>query len=108
MPNFGITSDGPRTFFVQGELDLATTPLMSMAIAGSVSRGGPISIDLTSVTFMDSTGVSAILRALAALPSGCIVLHGVHHLVQKVLDLMGVGQAPNLHIIPCELGGLAA
>jgi hypothetical protein len=26
----------------------------------------------------------------------------------KVLDLMGVGQATNLHIVPCELGRLAA
>jgi anti-sigma B factor antagonist len=108
MPNFGVTSEGPRTFFLEGELDLATAPLMSTAIAQAVSRGGPISIDLSDVTFMDSSGVGAIMKALAALPSGCIVLHGVHHLVQKVVDLMGVGQARNLHIIPCELGGLAA
>ena len=39
------------------------------------------------------------------LPSGCIILHGAHNGVQKVIDMMGVGQAPNLHIIPCTLGG---
>jgi anti-sigma B factor antagonist len=107
MPNFGITSDGPRMFFLEGELDLATAPLMTTAIEPAVTRGGPITLDLGNVTFVDSTGVAAILSALKALPSGCIILHGVHNGVQKVVDLMGVGQAPNLHIIPCTLSSAA-
>lgn len=107
MPKFGITSDGPRMFFLEGELDMATAPLMTTAIEPAVSRGGPITLDFGDVTFVDSTGVAAILRALKILPSGCIILHGVHNGVQKVIDLMGVGQAPNLHIIPCTLSAAA-
>lgn len=104
MPNFGVMSEGPRAFFLDGELDLATVPLMSTAIEDAVARGGPLSIDMTAVTFVDSTGIGAILKAAADLPSGCIVLHGVHDGVQKVVDLMGVGHSSNLHIIPCILG----
>ena len=107
MPNFGITSDGPRMFFLQGELDMGTAPLMNTAIEPAVTRGGPITLDFGDVTFVDSTGVAAILSALKALASGCIILHGVHNGVQKVVDLMGVGQAPNLHIIPCTLSTAA-
>jgi anti-sigma B factor antagonist len=103
MPNFGMSSDGQRMFFLQGELDLATVPLMNTAIEAAVARGGPITLDFGDVTFVDSTGVAAILSALRALPSGCLILHGVHNGVQKVVDLMGVGQAPNLHVIPCTL-----
>jgi anti-anti-sigma factor len=105
MPNFGLTSEGPRTFFLEGELDLATVPLMNTAIGEAVSRGGPITIDVSGVNFMDSTGVGAILQAANNLPSGCIVLHGVHDGVGKVMDLMGVDRAmPELHVIPCLLG----
>ena len=106
-PNFGITSDGPRMFCLEGELDLATAPLMTTAIEAAVHRGGPITLDFGDVTFVDSTGVVAILSALKALPSGCIILHGVHNGVQMVVDLMGVGQAPNLHVIPCPLSEAA-
>jgi anti-anti-sigma factor len=105
MPNFGITTEGSRMFFLEGELDVATIPLMHTAIGEAVSRGGPITIDMSDVSFVDSSGVGAILNYVNALPSGCIVLHGVHDGVGKVMDLMGVNQAESLHVIPCTLGG---
>lgn len=106
MTDFGITASGPTVFFLSGELDLATVPLMNVAIAHAVTRGGPIMIDMTGLTFMDSTGVGAILKSVSALPTGCIVLHGVHGGVGRVMDVMGVSQAlPNLHVIPCVHGG---
>ncbi len=106
MADFGITSDGPRTFFVNGELDMATVPIMHIAMVDAVARGGPISMDLTDLTFLDSTGVGAILKAAKELPFGCIVLHGVHDGVRKVTELMGVDKGENIHVIPCTLGGL--
>jgi anti-anti-sigma factor len=106
MADFGITAEGPRTFFLNGELDMASVPIMEIAMADAVTRGGPISLDLTDVTFVDSTGVAGILKAGSGLPSGCIVLHGVHDGVGKVMGLMGVDLAENVHVIPCTLGGL--
>jgi len=106
MADFGITSEGPRTFFVNGELDMATVPIMDIAIVDAVARGGPISIDLTDLTFLDSSGMAAILKAANDLPSGCLVLHGVHDGVRKVTELMGIDKAENIHVIPCTLGGL--
>ena len=78
MADFGITLEGPRSFFVNGELDMATVPIMNIATVDAVARGGPISMALTDVTFMDTTGVGTILKAANDLPSGCIILHGVH------------------------------
>jgi anti-anti-sigma factor len=106
MADFGITSDGSRTFFLNGELDMATVPIMDLAIVDAVARGGPISMDLTGITFLDSTGLGAILKAAKDLPSGCIVLHGVQDGVSKVTALMGLDKAENIHVIPCTLGGL--
>jgi len=102
--DFGIMADGPHMFSVSGELDIATVPLMNVAIAHAVSQGGPITIDMSFLTFMDSTGVGAILKSANELANGCIVLHGVHDEVERVIDLMGVdGARRNLHVIPCLL-----
>jgi anti-sigma B factor antagonist len=101
MADFGITSQGPSTFFLQGELDVATVPLLDIAIADAVARGGPITIDVSHMTFIDSTGLKSILTAVKALPSGCIILHGVHDGIQRILEITGVDLAPNLHMIPC-------
>jgi anti-sigma B factor antagonist len=103
MADFGITSQGPPTFFLQGELDMATVPLLEIAIADAVARGGPITIDVSHMTFIDSTGLKSILKAVKALPSGCIILHGVHDGIQRILEITGVDLAPNLHIIPCAV-----
>ena len=102
MTNFAITSDGPKMFSLSGELDLATLPLMETTIAAAVAEGGPITLDLTRLEFIDSSGVGSILRSLKALPSGCIILHGVRNAVQRVLEIMGV-KTENLHVIPCTV-----
>jgi anti-anti-sigma factor len=91
------------TFFLAGELDVGTAPLLSDTIRAAVARGGPITLDLSNMTFIDSAGVHAILNAVAHLPSGCLILHGVDNTTQSILDNnIGIGQAPNLHIISCE------
>jgi anti-anti-sigma factor len=102
MSDFAITSDGPRMFFLSGEVDLATLPVMEVAIAPAIEKGGPVILDLSDVTFIDSSGVGSILRSLKALPSGCIILHGVRNAALRLLEIMGV-KAENLHLIPCTV-----
>jgi anti-anti-sigma factor len=102
MTDFAITSDGPRMFFLSGELDLATLPLMESTIASAVAKGGPITLDLSDLTFIDSSGVGSILGHLKALPSGCIILHGVRSAVLRVVEVMGI-QLETLHVIPCTV-----
>ena len=102
MTDFAVTSDGHRMFFFSGELDLASLPLMETTIAPAIAKGGPVTIDLSDLKFIDSSGVGSIIRSLKDLPSGCIILHGVRGGAQKVLELMGV-RAENLHVIPCTV-----
>jgi anti-anti-sigma factor len=102
MADFAITSDGPRMFFLSGELDLATLPQMQSTIAPAVAKGGPITLDLSHLEFIDSSGVGSILRSVMDLPSGCIILHGVRNAVHRVLEIMGV-KAERLHVIPCTV-----
>jgi anti-sigma B factor antagonist len=50
--------------FVSGELDLATAPRLEEAVV-RICRDGTsgITIDLTGITFMDSSGLHAVLNA---------------------------------------------
>jgi anti-anti-sigma factor len=102
IAEFNVSLHGASTFFLAGELDVGTAPLLSDTIRAAVARGGPITLDLSNMTFIDSAGVHAILDAVAHLPSGCLILHGVDNRTQRILDSLGSGRARNLHIIPCE------
>lgn len=52
---------------VTGELDIATAPQLRAAVAERPPPGGLVVVDLSPVTFMDSTGLGVILRLHAAL-----------------------------------------
>ena len=98
-PPFEVTvqrDDGVATMVVSGELDLATAPLLSAAVAGhGVAR--LLVLDLNAVTFIDSTGVRVLIEAdhsCAGSGSRLVVLTGDGP-VRRVLDL-------------CELDGRLA
>ncbi len=66
-PVFNIDTDeryGELWLLVEGELDLATAPLLSKQIIDAECTDGlAIVLDLSQVSFMDSTGVLALLEA---------------------------------------------
>ena len=60
--------DGSRVVLtVEGELDLATVGGLQDAVAEVLSAGGPaeLVLDLAGVTFLDSSGLGALLRVRA-------------------------------------------
>ena len=55
----------------KGELDISATPRLSTVLAmASASRGGRLVLDLSEVTFIDSTALGTILKAAAQLEEG--------------------------------------
>lgn len=65
--DFAIEVSGGHTWAriaVAGELDLVTAPELSRALNRERVAGRPALLDLSQVTFMDSTGLTAILRAM--------------------------------------------
>jgi anti-sigma B factor antagonist len=89
-PPFEVTvqrDDEVGTITVSGELDLATVPLLSAAVAEH-DDAGLLVLELTSVTFIDSTGVRVLIeadRSCARSGSRLVVLAG--GAVRRVLDL---------------------
>ena len=103
MSSFEITPDG-HGFIVSGELDLANASAFAVAFREALPVGGPVTVDMRPLRFMDSSGVQTIVAAAKLAPDACIVLHGVHDEVKKVVELTGIEALPNLHVIPCTIG----
>jgi anti-sigma B factor antagonist len=60
------TARGPHTIRIEGELDLATVSSLEAAVVRAVERRTiPVMIDLGACTFIDSSVIAALLRAVA-------------------------------------------
>jgi anti-anti-sigma factor len=94
-----LSIEETRSIRLVGELDMSSARGLEEALASAIERGGPVLIDLGEVTFMDSTGISALLKAAYALRGrGCLILHGEQDNVRRILDLVRLdGAVGNLH-----------
>src|SRR6188472_3542433 len=106
MEPFDIIEQGPRMFLVRGELDMAMADRLSSALAPAAEERGPITLDISRLTFIDSTGLHAVADAAASLKGrGCIIMHGLDgsRSVQTVFELTQIGTVRNIHVIPCDV-----
>ncbi len=83
---------------VGGELDVHTAPSLQAALA-ALDSSGRIVVDLTGVGFLDSTGLSVFVNALADARERQATLAGVANAprVVKAFPLAGLDSALSLH-----------
>lgn len=75
---------------VKGEIDIYTAPMFKQAVVGLVSDGNTdVVIDLSGVTFMDSSGFGTLLGATRRLrpAGGGLHLAGANTTIQRMLRL---------------------
>ena len=84
-----IQDDG-ETLLVQpqGEVDLFTASQLSAALQGCSDTHRRLVCDLSEVTFMDSTGLRALIEARRRDPER-FVLGATSHAVERLLELTG-------------------
>jgi anti-sigma B factor antagonist len=88
-------SDGDAaTVVVAGDVDLASAPSVDAAIEAAIGTAGPMGVvvDLSQVTFLDSSGISALLRGRRLADEGAVAYRviGAQGLVLTVLEMTGV------------------
>lgn len=52
---------GATVIVIAGDLDIATAPQLVAAVEGLADRADPLVLDLAAVTFVDSSGIRALL-----------------------------------------------
>jgi anti-anti-sigma factor len=109
--NFGVeVRDGGQVVVigVSGELDLASSPELEHELARSTASGAELLIiDLRRLEFMDSTGLSVLVRAHQKATQGgkrFAIVKGPQQ-VQRLLSLTGVAERLTVVDAPEELLG---
>ena len=101
-PDFSCSHDGTGLFKLRGELDMATAPRFLEAFQRSFVLQAPweVTIDLSGLTFVDSSGLRAF--AYISTVGGClrVVLESPTREVRKVLALSGLDQLPRIEVSP--------
>jgi anti-sigma B factor antagonist len=85
---------------VRGEVELATAPDLTAALDDAIRRtSGPFVVDLTAVDFLDSCGISCLVRARARLASDDrpLALICPRGQPRRTLELTGVDELVPIH-----------
>jgi anti-sigma B factor antagonist len=91
---------------VRGEVELATAARLTAALDDAIRRSdGPFAIDLSSVGFLDSSGISCLVRARALLgrDDRTLALVCPPGGVRRVLEIAGIDELVALYASREEL-----
>jgi anti-anti-sigma factor len=89
----------PRTFRLEGELDVAETEMLLEGV-GDIAGRGDVVLDLRDLAFIDSTGVRALLLLADRLhDEDVLILQNAGPAVRRVFDLVALDAAqPSIRI----------
>lgn len=84
---------------VSGELDIHTAPDLTEVLSPAIAAGQPVIVDLTDVTFMDSSGLSVFVTALkrAREAGTTLVLVVSEPRVMRVFSITGIDTLIDIH-----------
>jgi len=84
--------DGEPMIVVTGEVDLAVVDRLWGCIVSVVDTGGPVVLDFSQVSFIDSSGINLLTRAYQQLGARAeaVVLRQPSAQVMRVLEMSGV------------------
>jgi anti-sigma B factor antagonist len=99
------TSTGNPVVFLSGDIDIATAQGLASALEPLVRAGGPVVLDVSKVSFVDSTGLHVLIVAAKTLADrGCIIVHGAHGQLSTVLQTTKIDQLlENVHFVMCDV-----
>ena len=96
MPMIIDKQNGATVISIRGEVDHHSARTIMENIDQTISSQLPMKLvlDLSSVTFMDSSGIAVLLRALRQMNQlgGNLLVTGIPPQPRKVLDAAGIGR----------------
>lgn len=101
-----IPNKGNVTLCLTGEIDMSSAEsIRDTALSAMHRHGNTLHVDLSAVTFMDSTGLQALLalRRRVELAGGCLRLVAPTRIVMRIFDVTGV--TPLFEIITASDAG---
>jgi anti-sigma B factor antagonist len=87
-----IIDRGPNALAVRGEIDAHSAPVLAERLAQLSADDGDVLIDLSDVTFMDSSGLRVLIelsQRVATAPNG-LVLQSPSQTVMHLFEVAGL------------------
>lgn len=102
-------SGGIAVIEAVGEVDLGNSDDLTESVKAAGAGGGAVVLDMSGVTFMDSSGLKAMLVATRDLGAGLAVVVTPGSSVERLVELAGVSdRIPNFASRGDALGALRA
>jgi anti-anti-sigma factor len=89
MDDFAVRADAEGVLWLTGEFDLAALDEFQTVVDAVLDAQREIVLDLSELTFLDSTGIRAIL-VVAGRVGGGVIIRRPTPPVRRVLDLVGI------------------
>ena len=95
---------GAACVAVAGEVDVETAPRMRDALVEAIADGEQVVVDLGAVTFMDSSGLSALVVAqrVAEARGVRLRLRGVRPRVMRLITITGAHGMFSVETLPTD------
>ena len=91
---------------VRGELDMSAAPDLTAAIAGAQAAGGNVLLDLSAVTFLDSSAIGALVASGREMgeAGGRLQIGPRSDVVRRVLEITGLHEPSDAFDVLPESG----
>ena len=90
MSDLEVQADPDGTIRLSGEFDLSAIETFRLAIETSADAEREIVLDLTDLTFLDSSGIRAILTMAQEIGTNGVLLRNPRPNVRRVIELIGI------------------
>lgn len=95
-----ILGNGVPVLILKGEVDVYTTPQMKEHLSSLIQQGAKqIVVDLSNVSYFDSTALGALIGALHRLKEheGNILIAGASARVKRVFEITGLDKVFDMY-----------
>ena len=97
----GITENGGRLIVaLEGEIDLEQAGAVRRALLDALKKGRTVLVDLSAVTYIDSSGIASLVEGLqvAKKQKTELALVSVSQRVRRVLELARLDKVFRIHV----------
>jgi len=87
--------DSPRVFPLKGEIDLDVSPRVESSLASMIAEQPEhVVVDLSGVTFIDSSGLAVLIKAMQDIKEygGKLTLAGINNNVRSIFEMARLDQ----------------
>jgi anti-anti-sigma factor len=91
-------TDEPSGLYFAGEIDVSNSHAVAESLGSAGMDDADVHLDLSGLSFCDISGIRSLVDAAETRQSGRLLLHGLPDLLQRVMNVTGWSDLPNLQI----------